>query len=101
MTTKFKVGDHVRWNSQAGHVTRLPTHAQIDHACPDAGPQGPVIAGHVIGFNEPAVHDDFSAIARHTVEAVVGAVCRRHQSTHVGAVATDIRSCGLATQMVC
>lgn len=21
MTTKFKVGDHVRWNSEAGHVT--------------------------------------------------------------------------------
>jgi len=21
MTTKFKVGDHVRWNSEAGHVS--------------------------------------------------------------------------------
>jgi hypothetical protein len=21
MTTKFKIGDHVRWNSEAGHVT--------------------------------------------------------------------------------
>jgi len=23
MTTKFKVGDHVRWNSEAGHVSGM------------------------------------------------------------------------------
>lgn len=25
MTTSFKVGDHVRWNSEAGHVTGTVT----------------------------------------------------------------------------
>jgi len=44
MTIKFKVGDHVRWNSEAGHVSGTITKVHekdtdykghVRHACPD------------------------------------------------------------------
>ena len=47
MTTTFKVGDHVRWNSEAGHVsgsitkvhTRDTDYKGHMHRCSEADPQ--------------------------------------------------------------